>query len=89
MDNHVNILNGNLFRLETNTDVYYVRHADRMAIIALIQNQLVPIDDQIHHGIFYSLPGGSGAYCDRKLKEGIDFADGIYNVNLEYRKNDK
>jgi len=43
----------------------------------------------MHHGIFYSLPGGSGAYCDRKLKEGIDFADGIYNVNLEYRKNDK
>ena len=83
---HVENLNGALFKLEVDRRTYYVRHADRMAIMSLIQRELTPTRDQINHAIYNTVAGGSGAYCARKLSEGVALADGIYHANLAHRK---
>jgi hypothetical protein len=84
LENTVNRLNGNLYRMETNpSSGYYVRHQDRMAIITLIQQELQPTTDAIHHAIFL----GNGKFCLDKLQAGVRLANSIYQANLEYRKN--
>jgi hypothetical protein len=84
---HVEDLNGTLFKLETDHREYYVRHYDRMGIIALIQREIVPVEARINHAIFHAMPGGSGAYCAKQKNDAIELIDKIYNANLEYRHN--
>ncbi len=84
LENTVNVLNGKLYRMETNpSSGYYIRHQDRMAIITLIQQELQPTTDAIHHAIFL----GNGKFCLDKLQAGVTLANSIYQANLEYRKN--
>lgn len=86
LQQRVEDLNATLFHMEVQRSQYDVRHHDRMEIIALIQRELTPFYDQLNHAIYYALPGGSGKYCDQKLKEGVALANTIYDANLAYRK---
>jgi hypothetical protein len=83
---YVEELNGKLFHMETQRQgAFFVRHGDRMAIISLIQREIVPSTDKIHHAIFHNFSGGSGKYCEKILKEGVGLAQKIYDANLQYR----
>jgi hypothetical protein len=86
LQQRVEDLNGTLFHMETQRGQYDVRHRDRMEIMALIQRELTPFYDQLNHAVYHALPGGSGKYCDQKLKEGVALANTIYDANLAYRK---
>lgn len=86
LSQYVEELNAELFHMETQREAkFFVRHGDRMAIISLIQREMVPFADKIHHAIFHKTGAGSGYYCDLVLKEGIDLAHKIYDANLKHR----
>jgi hypothetical protein len=84
LDQRVEEINGELYGLETKSQSgYFVRHSDRQAIVSLIQRELTPYRDQIHHAIFL----GNGKFCLDKLQAGVTLANSIYQANLQYRKN--
>nr|WP_315259166.1 hypothetical protein [uncultured Duganella sp.] len=83
---YVEELNAKLFHMETQRQAeFFVRHGDRMAIVSLIQREMIPFSDKIHRAIFHKTGVGSGEYCDLVLKEGIDLAKRIYDANLKHR----